>query len=286
MAVFGRTPIHVREFGVRNTTGAKASTNRTRTEAGTVAPKETMSPRFYVDDEFAISLVEEAGFFRLKIQTPEVEEHHVEEFMDTTVEWLSSNPSKGILIDFDGVKAVCGDFVASLARYYEDIKRRGLYVRFVNVDPAIEPLIDISNITVVLHRPLIPDKTVVSAKAILEDLDNNLSDRALMKKHGLSDKGLAKMFRKMLNMGLISRRALARRMGVETGEVTAGLKGIAYNKPVVSAAEVLQDLADNMTDSELMRKYKLSAKGLKSLMKKLHDRGLISKTTLKRRKGM
>lgn len=245
-----------------------------------------MSPRFYVDDDFAISLVEESGFFRLKIQTPELEEHHVEEFMDTTVEWLSSNPSKGILIDFDGVKAVCGDFVASLARYYEDIKRRGLYVRFVNVDPAIERFIDVSNITVVLHRPIIPEKAIVSAKAILEDLDNNLSDKALMKKHGLSDKGLAKMFRKMLNMGLISRSALARRMGVETGEVTVGLKGIVYSKPVVNAAEVLQDLADNMTDNEIMRKYKLSTRGLKSLMKKLHDRGLISKVTLKRRKGL
>lgn len=245
-----------------------------------------MSPRFYVDDDFSISLVEESGFFRMKIQTPEVEEHHVEEFMDTTVEWLSTNPTKGILIDFDGVKAVCGDFAASLARYYEDIKRRGLYVRFVNVDPAIEPYIDVSNITVVLHRPIINNKAVVSAKEILKDLSNNLSDRDLMKKHGLSEKGLAKMFRKMLNMGLISRRALAQRMGVETGDVTEGLKGILYNKPVVNAAEVLQDLADNMPDSEIMHKYRVSPKGLRSIMKKLYDRGLISKVTLKRRKRL
>jgi len=245
-----------------------------------------MSPRFYVDDDFSISLVEESGFFRMKIQTPEVEEHHVEEFMDTTVEWLSTNPTKGILIDFDGVKAVCGDFAASLARYYEDIRRRGLYVRFVNVDPAIEPYIDVSNITVVLHRPIINNKAVVSAREILKDLSNNLSDRDLRKKHGLSEKGLAKMFRKMLNMGLISRSVLAQRMGVETGDVTEGLKGILYSKPVVNAAEVLQDIADNMTDSDIMHKYRVSPKGLRSIMKKLYDRGLISKVTLKRRKRL
>lgn len=244
-----------------------------------------MAPRFYVDDEFAISLVEEPEFFRLRIQTPEVDEYHVEEFMDTTVEWLSTNPQKGILIDFEGVKSICGDFAAHLSRYYEDIKRRGLNVRFVNVDPAIEPYIDVSNITVVLHDMLTP-KAVVSARKILEDLAGNLTDRELMKKHGLSERGLASMFRKLLHKGLISRTALAERLGVETTEIAVGLEGLASGKPVVNAADVLQDIADNMTDGEIMRKYKLSRKGLQSLLKKLYQRGLITKVTLQRRRGL
>lgn len=244
-----------------------------------------MAPRFYVDDEFAISLVEEPEFFRLRIQTPEVEEYHVEEFMDTTVEWLSTNPQKGILIDFKGVKSVCGDFAAHLARNYEDIKRRGLHVRFVNVDPAIEPYLDVTNITVVL-RDVLPPKAVVSARSILEDLADNLSDKALMKKHGLSEKGLASMFRKMLSKGLITRSALAERLGVELEEVTLGLEGLSTGKPVVNAVDVLQDLSDNLTDTEIMRKYKLSRKGLQSLLRKLYQRGLISKITLQRRKDL
>ncbi|MDQ7782724.1 MAG: hypothetical protein RDU20_07585 [Desulfomonilaceae bacterium] len=243
-----------------------------------------MAPRFYVDDEFAISLVEESRFFRLRIQTPEVEDYHVEEFMDTTVEWLSTNPRKGILIDFDGVKSVCDDFTVHLARYYADIKKRGLHVRFVNVDPAIEPCVDVSNITVVLNDVSL-HKPVLSARRILEDLAT-LSDKDIMKKHGLSEKGLASMFRKLLHRGLISRKALAERLGVESGQITESLEGLASNKTVVNAADVLSDIADNMSDMQIMRKYRLSRKGLQSLLTKLYQRGLISKATLQRRKGL
>jgi len=244
-----------------------------------------MAPKFYVDDEFAISLVEEPKFFRLRIQTPEIEEYHVEEFMDTTVEWLSTNPQKGILIDFNGVKSVCGDFAVQLARYYADIKKRGLNVRFVNVDPAIEPYIEVSDITVVLNDVTL-QKPVVNAREILDDLAKKISDRELMKKHGLSERGLASMFRKLLRKGLISRSALAERLGVETGEVTIGLEGLASGKPVVNAADVLRDIAENKSDTEIMHKYKLSRKGLQSLLRKLYQRGLISKVTLQRRKGL
>ncbi|MGO9568932.1 MAG: hypothetical protein ACLP5H_15460, partial [Desulfomonilaceae bacterium] len=55
------------------------------------------------------SLLEERDFFRMKVRKSEVNEDHVEEFMDKTVEWLSTNPQKGILIDFEGVKSVCSD---------------------------------------------------------------------------------------------------------------------------------------------------------------------------------
>ncbi len=113
------------------------------------------------------------------------------------------------------MKSVCADFAVALNKYYEDIKRRGINVRFVNVDPIIEPYVDVTNITVVMT---IPDKPVLSARQLLEDLANNLSDKELMRKHGLSPRGLASMYRKLLRKGLISRRALARRMGVETGK--------------------------------------------------------------------
>jgi transcription initiation factor IIE alpha subunit len=85
---------------------------------------------------------------------------------------------------------------------------------------------------------------------------------------------------------VISRSALAQRLGVETSEIAVGLEGLASGKPVISAADVLRDIAENMTDTEIMRKYKLSRKGLQSLLRKLYQRGLISKVTLLRRKGL
>jgi anti-anti-sigma regulatory factor len=240
-----------------------------------------MINKFYVyDEEVVFSLIEEPDFFRLKIERPTIEEDHVEEFMDKTVEWLSTNPEKGILIDFQGVHTICTEFTVYLSRYYQDIKSRGLNVRFVNVDPKIEPFIDVSNITIVMS---IPDKPVVSARQLLQDLGNNLSDRQLMKKHGLSRKGLASLYRKLLGKGLISRKELAKRLGVETCEISVRLEGLVH-KQTVDASEVLKDISERIPDSVLMEKYKLSPKGIQSLMKKLYMKGLITGDELDRRK--
>ncbi len=243
-----------------------------------------MVNRFYVyDEEIVFSLVEEPDFFRMKIERPTIEEEHVEEFMDKTVEWLSTNPDKGILIDFEGVRSICSEFTVYLSRYYQDIKARGLNVRFVNVAPGIEPFIDVSNITIVMS---IPTKPVVSAKQLLLDLRNNLTDRQLMRKHGLSKKGLASLFRKLLHKKLITRKELAKRMGIETCEITVKLEGFGTSKLTIEAAEVLKDLSEDVTDGELMRKYKLSNKGLQSLMRKLYQKGLVNKDDLLNRKKL
>lgn len=245
-----------------------------------------MAPKFYIDDDLVFTLVEETEFFRLSANVSEIEEHHVEEFMDTTVEWLSTNPQKGILIDFKGVRYVCGDFAVTLNKYYEDIKSRGIYVRFVNVDPTIEPFIDVSNITVVMTLP--PEKPRVTASGILEDLAHNLTDEELMKKHGLSEKGLARMYGKLLRKGVMDRGPAGKKLDAVHGEADfdLDLEETHRNKPVVDVADVLKDLADDATNSELMHKYRLSRKGLDSLARKLFRKGLITKMTMLRLKGV
>jgi len=240
--------------------------------------------KYYFDDEdTAFSFVEEPNFYRLRVERSAIEEKHVEEFLDRTVEWLSRNPDKGILIDFKGVKSVCNEFAFHLSTYYQHVRDKGLQVRFVNVDPDIEPYIRRANISVVLD--LHSDRAVLSAKELLEDLSNNLSDEELMRKHGLSSQGLASMFSKMLGKGLVTRSSLATRMGIETFEITVNLGGKA-SKIRVNQTEVLKDLGDNCSDAELMQKYKLSPRGLRSLFTKLHRKGLISKATLDRTKSV
>ena len=236
--------------------------------------------KYYFDDEdTAFSFVEEPNFYRLRVERSAIEEKHVEEFLDRTVEWLSRNPDKGILIDFKGVKSVCNEFAFHLSTYYQHVRDKGLQVRFVNVDPDIEPYIRRANISVVLD--VHPDRAVLSAKELLEDLSNNLSDEELMRKHGLSSQGLASMFKKMLGKGLVTRNRLATRMGIETCEITVNLNG-KVSKIRVNQTEVLKDLDDNSSDDEIMRKYKLSPRGLRSLLTKLHRKGLISQATLDR----
>jgi len=239
--------------------------------------------KFYFDEPTVFSLVEEADFFRLKMKTPRIEDSHVEEFLDATVEWLSSNPDKGLLIDFAGVKHICDDFSFHLTRYYTDIKSRGLYVRFVNVAPSIEAGVDVSNITTVINLDelnLSPGKTAVSAKAILEDLAARMSDRELMKKHKITQKGLTSVYRKLLNRGLITRRFLAERMGIETRDISVHLAGRGSSKVRISSAQVVGDIAASLSNDQLMEKYQLSSRGFKRLLQKLYDKGLLSRAEL------
>jgi len=240
---------------------------------------------YYEDAKAVFSLLEESGFFRLRIEESEIEEHHVEEFMDKTVEWLSANSDKGILIDFDGVEWVCSDFTAHLARYYEDIKAKGLSVDLVNVAPALRPYVDVHSETVTesvsTGRPVLS----ISTKQVLEDLEDNLSNQELMNKHGLSLRGLASLFKKLSKKGLITREDLENRMAVEVPEIEIELDSVDLQKTKILAQDVLKDVADDMSDEMLMRKYKLSRKGLESMWTKLSLRGLISEEALLARKN-
>lgn len=230
------------------------------------------------------SIVEEAKFFRLKMEGVEIREEDVEDFLDTTVEWFSSNPTKGILIDFKRVKMVCGEFAEQLRRYYADLKAKGLPVRFVNVDPHIKTDVDVTNISVVLSASDL-GRAAVSAKEILKDLADGLSDSELMAKHGLSDKGLESMFRKLAARGLMSEDDLAGRnekLSPPTIEVDA--EEGSSRKVTVGAMEVLVDIAEGLSNQELMDKFKLSPKGFRSLLRKLYAKRLIDHKTFSERR--
>ena len=150
-----------------------------------------------LDKQRVFSLTEESDLFRLRIWTAHLEEDHVEDFLETTVDWLSTNPDKGILIDFKGVRSITDDFVRHLIEYYREIKARGLYVGFVNVNPSLERHVSQSTITVVTSLDMLRgDKPVLRAKEILLDLAADLSDEELMEKHGLSGRGLRSLYSK------------------------------------------------------------------------------------------
>jgi hypothetical protein len=240
-------------------------------------------PKFYVDEPAAFSLIEESDFYRLQVLTPHIYDSHVEEFLDITVEWLSSNPDKGILVDFRGVKSVCEEFTFHLNQYYETIKARGLYVRFVNVAPSIELAVEVYNVTMVMNLEdltLNRGKTLVSAKQMIDDLAARLSDQELMKKHKLSRKGLDSVFRQLLERRLIPRRFFEQRTASTTARRTARLTEKGAPSIRISSAQVVADIAANLTNEELMQKYKVTPKGFARLLQKLHDKGFLSESEL------
>jgi uncharacterized protein (DUF433 family) len=237
---------------------------------------------FYEDRKAAFSLTEEPDFFRLKMEQPEIEEQDVEEFLDKTVEWLSANSEKPLLIDFAGVTRVCSDFTAHLAEYYHDAKAKGFIVDLVNVGPAIQPYVDIEAMTA---GQLPPRRSVltISTKQVLRDIEQNLSDQDLMKKYGLSLQGLASLFKKLLNKGLITHQYLEERNAQENGSIEIELDADGWVKTAVPARDVLRDIADGMSDEMLMQKYGLSEKGLRSMWMKLSLGNLVPEETLRKR---
>jgi hypothetical protein len=236
---------------------------------------------FYEDRKIAFSLTEEPDFFRLKVEQSEIEEHHVEEFLDKTVEWLSANSEKPMVIDFEGVRWVCSDFTAHLAEYCRDAKAKGFIVDFVNVGASIQPYVNIESIT----ERLEPKRSVlsISTKQVLEDIEKNLSNQDLMHKYGLSLRGLACVFKKLLNKGLITRQYLEERRVQEEVPIEIDLDGDYFLKTVVPAQDVLRDIADDLSDEMLMEKYGLSERGLNSMWTKLSVSNLISEETLRKR---
>ncbi len=214
------------------------------------------------------------------MELPEIEEHHVEEFLDKTVEWLSANSEKGMVIDFAGVTWVCSDFTAHLARYCHDAAQKGLNVTFANVGDTIKPYIDIQSITSITE----PMQNVlsISTKEVLEDIQRDVPNRDLMDKYGLSLKGLTSLFWKLFNKGLITRQCIeGRSIHEPPTEIDLDTELSSNNK--LPAAELLKDIADDMSDEMLMKKYQLSRKGLDSMWLQLSANNLISEQTLRQR---
>ncbi len=106
-----------------------------------------------------------------------------------------------------------------------------------------------------------------------------------MKKHKLSQRGLKSLYKKLLGKRLVRRQALARRIEGQTKDLSLIFETQDAKTVTVNASDVLNSIANGMTDAELMRKYRLSPRGLQSLFRKLYDEGLISEATFMRRKG-
>jgi hypothetical protein len=58
---------------------------------------------------------------------------------------------------------------------------------------------------------------------------------------------------------------------------------ISKDKPVISATDAAQCIRSGMDDSALMKRYGISAKGLRSLLRKLVASGVVERSELDKR---
>lgn len=116
-------------------------------------------------------------------------------------------------------------------------------------------------------------KSKINAKEVLEDLRAGFDDTHLMEKYNLSARGLQSLFKKLVETGIVDPRILE-------GERPQPGVGPSPGEREVSAKEVLKDLRSGMPQDGMMRKYRLSAKGLANLFEQLVGAGLIAESEL------
>ena len=116
-------------------------------------------------------------------------------------------------------------------------------------------------------------KTKIEAKKVLDDIRAGLDDAALMEKYNLSIKGLHSVLEKLVTLKALNESY------IWTGRPPRE-SGPASPNRELSAKEVTRDIKSGMTDGELMRKYKLSAKGLQNLLEQLMEAGVIKEADL------
>lgn len=125
-------------------------------------------------------------------------------------------------------------------------------------------------------------RAIEAVQAIREGLD----DAALMERFNVTAKGLQSLFDQLEAAGILSREELEYRGKQQSSGVVLKKQGDASShqrKLVVDAAEALRCIRAGMDDPTLMKRFKLSAKGLESLFKKLVAVNAISPEELEER---
>jgi uncharacterized protein (DUF433 family) len=149
-------------------------------------------------------------------------------------------------------------------------------------------------------------RPTIDARQALEDIRAGTDDLALMKKHNLSAKGLASLFRKLASIGsirwlkaqdiasniqegmcdadLMEKYKLSR-TGLESLFLELAKAGIfessrqndrARRKRQISQPQILHDIQSGMTETQLMEKYRLSSWGVQRVLTKLLAAGAIT----------
>jgi uncharacterized protein YjbI with pentapeptide repeats/predicted transcriptional regulator len=130
-------------------------------------------------------------------------------------------------------------------------------------------------------------KAIDAVKCIRE----GMSDTALMERYNICAQGLQSLFTQLETTGILKRSELERRTPLSQQSVTLDVGHIPFpaagrsKKPVINASDALRCINEGMDDATLMKKYRLSARGVQSLMKKLAARGLLSREAVKKRES-
>jgi uncharacterized protein (DUF433 family) len=115
-------------------------------------------------------------------------------------------------------------------------------------------------------------KIQIPTGQVVRDIRGGADDSELMNTYGLSARGLERLFEKLILAGSIEQSELDRRMLSSGKSHVVELDAVpepAVAKTRINSGEAITDIRAGLSDTDLMEKYGLSAKGLDSLFRKL-----------------
>jgi transcription initiation factor IIE alpha subunit len=120
----------------------------------------------------------------------------------------------------------------------------------------------------------------IKAIEVVKCIRSGMDDAGIMEQFGISAQSLQSLFTQLESAGIINRNELERRSQRSYSSVIIDVDKATFpvnvRKSVIDAAEALKLIKSGITDTELMKRYNLSGRGVQSLLRKLMIIGLIT----------
>jgi hypothetical protein len=142
-------------------------------------------------------------------------------------------------------------------------------------------------------------KRKISAKEAVAAIRLGMDDSALMKEYGLARSGLQSLFDKLVTSGYLDLAEVQGRVPGFLGTIDLSEAGLPTKRQGtqdapqpqtgragawINAQEAARDVRGGLDDAALMGKYRLTSRGLRSMVDKLVTVGLITQADLDRRR--
>jgi len=121
-------------------------------------------------------------------------------------------------------------------------------------------------------------RVIIPADDLRQSATSGMSDVDIMQRFNLSSDSLIDLLSQLHASGQLTQADVSRResLAPQTVAVDIAEKGDAdEKKPVIRVGEAVESIRTGMDDLALMKRFGLSAKGLKSLFRKLLDTGFL-----------
>jgi DNA-binding response OmpR family regulator len=125
-------------------------------------------------------------------------------------------------------------------------------------------------------------------KEIVDLIKSGIDEAALMEKFNLSAKALHSLLDQLVAAKVLTQSEADIRRSLSAGTVVidfgeAKFPETTNEKPVIDSTDAAKCIRSGMDDSSLMKRYGISAKGLRSLFRKLVASGIIQQSELDKR---